>query len=198
MVAIQTISTMPRIPAAAAAWKPTPVTPASQAARHNGHLGSSTSTAPESTGGTAPEKRRTKRRQPLPREPRQHSPVMTHLSCVRGARAGRLSKAPDVPYGLPSWNRPFPMADAPALCSAPAVLVMPPPPDARLVPPLGGAVEPLVHAPESVQSTRVGGIGVVDGPVLQDERAHARPVAVERWGIGSAHGRELVRRCLAA
>src|SRR5213593_5131452 len=64
------------------------------------------------------------------------------------------------------------------------------PPDARFVSPLGGAVEPLVHAPEAVQSARVGGIGVIDDPVLEDERAHARPLARVRGGVGSAHGRE--------
>src|SRR5690606_768203 len=43
------------------------------------------------------------------------------------------------------------------------ILVLAPPPDAaRLVASLGGAIEPLVHAPKAVQSARVGGIGVVD------------------------------------
>ena len=65
------------------------------------------------------------------------------------------------------------------------------PPDARLVAPLGGAVEPLVHAPEAVQSARIGGIGVVDDAVLEHERAHARPIARVRGRVGSAHGREL-------
>src|SRR5262245_14908230 len=41
---------------------------------------------------------------------------------------------------------------------------------ARLVAPLGSAVEPRVHAPESVQSARIGGIGVVDDAVLERER----------------------------
>ena len=47
-------------------------------------------------------------------------------------------------------------------CAAPSslgvVLVVAAPPDARLVASLGGAVEPLVHAPETVHSTRIGGI----------------------------------------
>jgi hypothetical protein len=71
------------------------------------------------------------------------------------------------------------------------VLVVAAPPDARLVAPLGGAVEPLVHAPEAVQSARIGGIGVVDDPVLEHERAHARPIARVRGHVGSAEGREL-------
>src|SRR5438067_12141035 len=33
--------------------------------------------------------------------------------------------------------------------------------------PLGGAVEPLVHAPEPVESARVRGIGVVNKAVLE-------------------------------
>ena len=65
------------------------------------------------------------------------------------------------------------------------------PPDARLVAPLGGAVEPLVHAPETVQSARIGGIGVVDDAVLERERAHARPLARVRGHVGSGHGRDL-------
>src|SRR5512134_3237286 len=76
------------------------------------------------------------------------------------------------------------------LGSAPVVLVVAAPPDARLVAPLGGAVEPLVHAPEGVQSARIGGIGVVDDAVLERERAHARPLARVRGHVGSAHGRE--------
>src|SRR5919198_2604569 len=66
------------------------------------------------------------------------------------------------------------------------VLVVAAPPDARLVAPPGGAVEPLVHAPEAVQSARIGGIGVIDDAVLQQERAHARPLAGIRVLVGSA------------
>src|SRR6266446_1459032 len=61
--------------------------------------------------------------------------------------------------------------------SAPVVVVAAAPPDAHLVASLWGAVEPLVHAPEAVQSARIGGIGVVDDAVLERERAHARPLA---------------------
>src|SRR5207248_9847224 len=79
----------------------------------------------------------------------------------------------------------------PRLRSALVVLVVAAPPDARLVTPLGCAVEPLVHAPEAVQSACIGGIGMVDVAVLAHERAHARPIAMERGRVGSAHGREL-------
>src|SRR5207249_7862475 len=78
----------------------------------------------------------------------------------------------------------------PRLRSALVVLVVAAPPDARLVAPLGGAVEPLEHAPEAVHSARVGGIGVVDHAVLERERAHARPLARVRGHVGSGHGRE--------
>src|SRR5215475_11175469 len=82
--------------------------------------------------------------------------------------------------------------------SALVVLVVAAPPDARLVTPLGGAVEPLVHAPEAVQATPIGGIGVVDDAVLERERAHARPIAMVRGRVDSAHGPKLVLRLLAA
>src|SRR3989441_1120199 len=79
----------------------------------------------------------------------------------------------------------------PRLRSALVVLVVAAPPDARLVAPLGCAVEPLVHAPEAVQSARIGGIGVVDDAILEHERAHARPLARIRGHVGSGHGRVL-------
>src|SRR2546427_3713289 len=82
--------------------------------------------------------------------------------------------------------------------SALVVLVVAAPPEARLVAPLGGAVEPLVHAPEAVHPARIGGIGVIDHTVLERERAHPRPLACVRGRIGSGRGRELVLRPLAA
>src|SRR6202043_943645 len=78
------------------------------------------------------------------------------------------------------------------------VLVVAAPPDARLVAPLGCAVQPLVHAPEAVESARIGGIGVVDAAVLERECAHARPLARVRGHVGSGHGRELGDRPPAA
>src|SRR5206468_6347026 len=86
------------------------------------------------------------------------------------------------PSSRPTWQGTPPRRQAMpvralASCSSLVVLVMAAPPDARLVAPLGRAVEPLVHAPEAVQSARIGGIGVVDDTVLEHERAHARPLA---------------------
>src|SRR5258708_3408880 len=77
----------------------------------------------------------------------------------------------------------------PRLRSALGVLVVAEPPHARLVAPLGRAVEPLVHAPEAVQSARIGGIGWVDAAVLEHECAHARPLARVCGRVGSGHGR---------
>src|ERR1044071_7491510 len=74
--------------------------------------------------------------------------------------------------------------------SALVVLVVAAPPDARLVAPLGRAVEPRVHAPEGVHPARIGGIGVVDDAVLARERAHARPLAGVGGDISSRHGRD--------
>src|SRR5262249_10267124 len=86
----------------------------------------------------------------------------------------------------------------PRLGSALVVRVVMAPPGPSLVAAFGGAVEPLVHAPETVQSARVGGIGVVDDTVLQHERAHARPLAMVRGHVGSTHGCELGLRPCAA
>ena len=79
----------------------------------------------------------------------------------------------------------------PRLRSALVVLVMAAKPDARLVTSLGSAVEPLVHSPEHVESTCIGGIGVVDDAVFERERAHARSLAGVRGHVGPCHGRDL-------
>src|SRR6516225_2606890 len=64
------------------------------------------------------------------------------------------------------------------------------PPDAVLVASPGGAVEPLIHAPKTVQSARIGRVGVVDDAVLEHERAHARPLAGVSGHVSSARGSE--------
>src|SRR5262245_56172934 len=71
------------------------------------------------------------------------------------------------------------------------VLVMSAPPHACLVfvASLWSAVEPLVHAPEPIQSARKGGIGVVNDAILERECAHARSLAYVRRHVGSSHGR---------
>src|SRR5438128_5288832 len=75
--------------------------------------------------------------------------------------------------------------------SALVVLVVAAPPDARLIAPLGCAVEPLVHAPKAVESARIRGIGVVDDAVLERERAHARRLSRIRCDGGSDRSRQL-------
>src|SRR5206468_1651334 len=69
------------------------------------------------------------------------------------------------------------------------VLVVAAPPGPRFVAPPRCAIEPLVHAPEAVQSARIGGIRVVDDAVLEREGAHARPFARVSGRVCSAHGR---------
>src|SRR5689334_6708407 len=51
------------------------------------------------------------------------------------------------------------------------------PPDTLFVAPLWSAIEPLIHAPEPVQSARIGRIGVIDDTVLENESAETRPQA---------------------
>ena len=87
-------------------------------------------------------------------------------------------------------SRPAVAPRHPRCRSALVVLVVAAPPDARFVAPLGGAVEPLVHAPEAVQSARISGIGMVDDAVvLKHERAHTRPLPRVRGRVGSGSGR---------
>src|SRR5262249_59480704 len=74
------------------------------------------------------------------------------------------------------------------------VLVVVTPPGAGLVAALRGAVEPLVHAPESVHAARIGGIRVVHGAVLAHERAHAWPFAHVGGLVDPGHRRVTAAR----
>src|SRR5262245_7362017 len=65
---------------------------------------------------------------------------------------------------------------------------MPAPPDTRLVASLRGAVQPLVHSPEAVQTARISGVSVVDNAALEHKRAHAGPLARVSVGVSSGHG----------
>src|SRR5215510_7219344 len=69
-----------------------------------------------------------------------------------------------------------------------AVFVVAAIPDASFVAAEWRAVEPLVHAPEDVDPALVRRVGVVDGAVLEGERAHARPLAPVGLPVG-AEGR---------
>src|SRR5207249_5250626 len=77
----------------------------------------------------------------------------------------------------------------------------------RLVSPPRCPVEPLVHAPETVQPARVGRVGVVHDAILERERAHTRtlprvrqPVRTDRacpcgeWPLVACPGRRRVHR----
>src|SRR5262249_26695497 len=132
---------------------PRPVASATYATTQAGHLGSSAS-APLGTIHPAISPPR-----------RQRDP---------GRRTAAL---PDGP--VPVWRAGWAFMNPPPAFLAPTVgvLIAAAPPDARLVAALGGAVEPLVHAPEPVQSARVGGIGVVGDSILEHKRTHARPLA---------------------
>src|SRR5260370_996028 len=87
------------------------------------------------------------------------------------------------PRGWPLPRRPAPRGrrrlpgKLPRLGSAFGVLVVPGPQGTLVIAPPGGAIEPLVHAPEAVEAARVGRIGVVHDAVLEHERAQARPLA---------------------
>src|ERR1017187_10230920 len=63
------------------------------------------------------------------------------------------------------------------MVSLAVVLVVAAPPEAVLVATEWRAVEPLVHAPEAVQATRVRRVGVVHDAILECERADARPLS---------------------
>src|SRR5258706_3063788 len=95
---------------------------------------------------------------------------------IGSARAEIVMAALDSLGGLPHGSPPR---------SALGVLVVAAPPDARLVAPLGRAVEPWVHAPDAVHPALVGGVGVVDDAVLEHERAQARQFAQVRGRIDS-------------
>ena len=76
----------------------------------------------------------------------------------------------------------------PPLSRFSCVLVVPPKPRPRLVPPFRCAVKPLVHPPERVEAARVGGVGVVDDAVVERERAHARRFAGVGGDVSAGHG----------
>src|SRR2546428_3341559 len=84
--------------------------------------------------------------------------------------AGELARKPCVVRSPVSAVAPR----QPRRRSALVVLVVAAPPDARLVAPLGGALQPLVHGPEAVQSARIGGIGGQDDAAPVREWPHGR------------------------
>ena len=71
------------------------------------------------------------------------------------------------------------------------VLVMPPKPWPRFVPPIRRPVKPLVHPPERVEAARVGGVSVVDDAVGEYECTHARRLAGVSGDVSAGHGRKI-------
>src|SRR5258708_7636182 len=62
-----------------------------------------------------------------------------------------------------------------------------------LIAPFGGAIEPLVHAPQAVQPAGVCRIRVVDDAVFERERAHARPLPHVARHVSAGHRGALER-----
>src|SRR5436190_12909780 len=129
------------------------------------------------------------------------SPIVAmdaHQTIVTAALAAKSST--ETPKNAGCETREISGLRAPmtSATSALLILVVAAKPEARLVAPLGCAVEPLVHAPEAIQSARIRGIGVIDDAILAHERAHARPLARVRGHVGSGHRRDLGDRPLAA
>src|SRR5262245_49777744 len=128
------------------------------AATQAGHLGSSASTAPGTTQpAISPPRRAT-----LPQLHLTYAPPATHRSVkmrVDGSPVKRLD-------GWCSWilscmrleRIPHSLAARGGNCAPPSivVLVVAAEPETLLVAPLGCAIEPLVHAPEGIQSARIG------------------------------------------
>src|SRR5689334_9680996 len=85
----------------------------------------------------------------------------------------------------------------PGLASALSVFIVAFPPGSGFIAPPGCAIEPLISAPQAVQTPRIRGIGVIDDAVLARERAQPRPLTHERGQIRSAHRRALGPRALA-
>src|ERR1700730_675289 len=94
------------------------------------------------------------------------------LPATRRSRCGLLPASLGVPANTTVHRGPAFVH--PSLCSYSSWRRHQGPP--VLVAAVGGRVEPLVHAPEAIQSARIGRIGVVDDAVFAHEAAHARPV----------------------
>src|SRR6266568_2457573 len=106
--------------------------------------------------------------------------------------------APTTTVVLPDKSLIIVLFPCVSMVSLAVVLVVAAPPDPRFVAPLRCAVEPLVHAPQAIESARVRGIGVVDDAVLERERAHARRLSRVRRPVGADTCRDLGERPLLA
>src|SRR6266850_434471 len=96
------------------------------------------------------------------------------MSARPPAKASQLRRA-QPPCCLHRWRARFHLAWRSSRHLLVAVVVTPP--DALFIASLRGAVEPLVHAPEPVQSAGIGRIGMIDDAVFEDESAETWPFA---------------------
>ena len=70
----------------------------------------------------------------------------------------------------------------------------PPKPRPSFVATLRRPVKPLVHSPEGIEASRVGGIGMIDDTVGECECAHTRRLAGIGGDVGARHFSEHFRR----
>src|ERR1700750_2189080 len=110
------------------------------------------------------------------------------MSAQPPAKASQLRRAQPL-CCLHRWRARFHLACRSLRHLLVALVVTPP--DALFIASLRGAVEPLVHAPEPIQSAGIGRIGMIDDAGFEDESAEARPLAhIGNW-LGAGPGRVL-------
>src|SRR5450830_215215 len=104
-------------------------------------------------------------------------------------RPGTASRQCPVHCRLALLSNGFPRFDwTRACCLLLAVFVVAAPPDTLFIAALGRAVEPLIHAPDSVQPTGIAGVGVVDLALFKHEGAETGPFANEGGYVGTGGG----------
>src|SRR6266436_8182074 len=132
----------------------------------------------------------------LPPNIPHHAPQTAHTKNEQ-ERAGEsivTRPAPTTTVVLPDKSLIIVLFLCVSMVSLAVVLVVAAPPEAGLVATEWRAVEPLVHAPEDVQPALVRRVGVVDGAILQRERAHAGPFSPVRRPVRSNARRDLGER----
>src|SRR5450830_89378 len=114
-------------------------------------------------------------------------------------RPGTASRQCPAHCRLALLSNGFPRFDwTRACCLLLAVFVVAAPPDTLFIAALGRAVEPLVHAPDTVQPAGIDGVGVVDLALLKHEGAETGPVAGEGGNVGAGGGGDPGNRAFAA
>lgn len=77
------------------------------------------------------------------------------------------------------------------------IMALPPEAEVLFVAPARCAIEPLIHAPETVEPARVCRVCVVHDAVVENERAHAGRLAPVSRPVGSASTRDFNRPLFA-